>query len=249
MTLFTLVLATSWLPSARSASLQPDSLLAYLPSLPGNTIITAFYGLLTVALFFHTARSRSSWALCLPIGTFFSCLGYGLRLLQREDAQQSKRSIYIPTYLFIVLSPACFLAFNYIVFGRFVVAVTAMGGGGSGGPSAGHTTSTRPISPDEQKEELGAPVDEEKRLGSHDQSPIGDEDAETPSQGGGCCGRRKNKASKGKKKAPLTEKSPFSLLPPRLYTAVFVISDVVTFLIQVRPCMLVAATTKQRQPS
>lgn len=66
-------------------------------------------------------------------------------------------------YLFVVLSPAFYLAMNYIVYGRLLAAMTGLD--------------------------------------------------------------RNDKASK-------KARSPYSPLPPRLYTAVFVISDVVTFLIQ-----------------
>ncbi|PWN30520.1 RTA1-domain-containing protein [Jaminaea rosea] len=150
-------------PAAAATTLQPDSILQYVPSLPGNAIVTAFYGFFSLVLFIYVFRTRSWWALCEPIGAFFSFLGYLLRIVMRSN--QSSQTIYIVLYLFVVLSPACYLAFNYIIYGRLLVALTG--------------------------------------IDRHDDSV------------------KKSKV-----------KSPYSPLPPRLYTAIFVISDVVTFLIQ-----------------
>ncbi|CAO1613720.1 unnamed protein product [Jaminaea pallidilutea] len=146
---------------AAAVQLQPDSIFAFVPSLPGNAIVTAFYGLFSAMIFFHIFRHRHWWGLCEAIGAFFSFLGYLLRILLRTN--QSSSALYIPMYLFVVLSPACYLAMNYIVYGRLLAAMTGLD--------------------------------------------------------------RNDKASK-------KARSPYSPLPPRLYTAVFVISDVVTFLIQ-----------------
>lgn len=148
---------------ADNVILRPDSITAYLPSLAGNATVAAFYGLWCVVMFFWIFRTRSWWALCEPIGAFFSFLGFVLRIVLRTN--QSSQGVYIAMYLFVVLSPACFLAFNYIVYGRLLTAISGI-----------------------NRQESG-------------------------------------KASK-------TVKSPYSPLPPRLYTTIFVISDVVTFLIQ-----------------
>ncbi|CAO1618554.1 unnamed protein product [Parajaminaea phylloscopi] len=149
--------------TADSVKLAPDAISAYVPSLPGNATVAAFYGLFSAVMFWHVFRTRSWWGLCEPIGAFFSFLGFILRCVQRNN--QASQGLYIAMYLFVVLSPACFLAFNYIVYGRLLTAVTGI-----------------------------------------DRSQTG--------------------------KAARRVKSPYSPVPPRSYTAIFVVSDVVTFLIQ-----------------
>lgn len=107
-----------------AVELQPDSLLNYVPSLGGNTALGVIYTLLAVALYWHTfctGPKIDKWALALPIGTMFAALGYWLRLPMRTS--QDDQSLYTVMYLFIVLSPAAFLAFNYILFGRFTAAL------------------------------------------------------------------------------------------------------------------------------
>jgi hypothetical protein len=190
-----LVLLICLLPtaSADDVVLQPDSALAYVPSLGGNAAVTAVYGILALLLFFWTFKHRAWWALCEPIGAAISCLGYGLRILLRQNDEQGSRAVFIPMYLFVILSPAAFLAFNYILGGRLIVAVTAM------------------ARPDAQDVSLVSPQQGGKR--------------------GGCCGSRKAKGSQARPKR-LSQKSPLSILPPRLYTTIFVLSDVLTFLIQ-----------------
>ncbi|TFK99440.1 hypothetical protein BDV98DRAFT_584113 [Pterulicium gracile] len=53
-------------------------------------------------LFMQTFEVRSWWSLCLPIGAFYSLM------------------LYILTQLVIICSPAAFLAFNYILYGRLL---------------------------------------------------------------------------------------------------------------------------------
>lgn len=104
--------------------LQPDSYLDYVPNLAGNTIFGVIYSILCLILFYHTIflqNKAQKWALTLPIGTFFAALGYWLRLPMRTD--QHNESLYTVMYLFVVLSPAAFLAFNYIAFGRLTAAL------------------------------------------------------------------------------------------------------------------------------
>ncbi|PWN19879.1 hypothetical protein BCV69DRAFT_283981 [Microstroma glucosiphilum] len=181
--------------SADDVQLQPDSALAYVPSLGGNAAVTAVYGILCLLLFFWTFKNRAWWALCEPIGAAFSCLGYGLRLLLRQNSQQGSRAVFIPMYLFVILSPAAFLAFNYILGGRLIVAVTAM------------------TPANAQDVSLVRGPENAKRVG--------------------CCGSRKAKPSPSTPtRKGLSQRSPLSMIPPRLYTLIFVLSDVLTFLIQ-----------------
>lgn len=61
---------------------------------------------------------RDVWGLCLPIGALFQGLGFFLRIPLRKNS--GSLGLYIIMDFFIVLSPACYFAFNYIWFGRLV---------------------------------------------------------------------------------------------------------------------------------
>jgi hypothetical protein len=105
-------------------TLQPDSILNYVPNLAGNIVFGIIYTALALVLFYHvffTGPKHDKWALVLPIAASFEALGFWLRIPLRT--YQSNQPIYIVMYLFVVLSPAGFLAFNYILFGRFAAAL------------------------------------------------------------------------------------------------------------------------------
>lgn len=109
---------------ASAVELQRDSYLSYVPDLGGNTALAVIYTILAIALYYHlffTGAKVDKWALCLPIGTTFEALGFYLRIPMRT--QQHNMPLYTVMYLFVVLSPAAFLAFNYILFGRLVAAL------------------------------------------------------------------------------------------------------------------------------
>lgn len=142
-------------------TLQPDSITPYVPNLAGNTVFGILYTLISLILFYHvffTGSKVDKWALVLPIGSSFEALGFWLRIALRTN--QSSQPIYIVMYLFIVLSPAAFLAFNYILFGRFIAAL------------------------------------------------------------------------EGHKPSQVEKKSKYSFIPPKKVKAIFVTSDIITFLIQ-----------------
>ncbi|PWN32224.1 RTA1-domain-containing protein [Meira miltonrushii] len=121
----TVVLVALTAPTlVKAVELQPDSYLDYVPNLAGNAIFGVLYSVLCLVLFYHTLflqRKPQKWALTLPIGTFFAALGYWLRIPMRTS--QHNESLYTVMYLFVVLSPAAFLAFNYIAFGRLTAAL------------------------------------------------------------------------------------------------------------------------------
>lgn len=95
------------------------------------------YGITTFAIFFRLFASRAWWGLCLPIGaagtialSFFTMsrtdqklavmsAGFALRIVM--DVYPNSLAIYLCSALFILLAPTAFLAFNYILYGRFVV--------------------------------------------------------------------------------------------------------------------------------
>ncbi|UZJ57103.1 hypothetical protein CBS101457_006423 [Exobasidium rhododendri] len=104
--------------------LESDSILNYVPNLAGNVIFGVLYTILAFTLFYHvffTGVKADKWALVLPIGCSFEALGFWFRVILRTN--QANEPIYIVMYLFVILSPASFLAFNYILFGRFTAAL------------------------------------------------------------------------------------------------------------------------------
>jgi hypothetical protein len=105
-------------------ALQPDSISNYVPNLAGNITFGILYTILSFAFYFHvffTGKKSDKWGLVLPIGSSFEALGFWIRVALRTN--QTSQPLYIVMYLFVVLSPAAFLAFNYILFGRFAAAL------------------------------------------------------------------------------------------------------------------------------
>ncbi|KAK0538031.1 hypothetical protein OC834_000603 [Tilletia horrida] len=96
---------------------DPTSILYYAPSVPGNIAFGVLYGIACVGLYVNLIRRRDWWALCLPIGATFQCAGFFLRLPLRSNP--GSLGLYIIQDFCIVLSPACYFAFSYIIFGRF----------------------------------------------------------------------------------------------------------------------------------
>ena len=97
---------------AAEPALDPEGLLIYMPTIGAAVGIGGAYLLLAAVHFFHIFRSGAKWGLCLPIGGLFAALGWLLRLPVRTN--QRSTPLYAVQQLFIVLSPAAFLAFNYV---------------------------------------------------------------------------------------------------------------------------------------
>jgi hypothetical protein len=119
-----LALAALLVASAVQAApqLTPTSYLSYVPDLAGNAVFGTLYAAASIALWAHTIRWRSWHALVLPIATTTEALGWFLRIPLRQEQNQDNRGLYIAYYLFLVLSPAGFLAYCYIVYGRLISA-------------------------------------------------------------------------------------------------------------------------------
>ncbi|KAF9915323.1 hypothetical protein BX616_006409 [Lobosporangium transversale] len=96
-------------------------ILKYEPSIPGNIIFGVCYLLLGITFSYHIHRQKDRWALCLPIGAFASALGFFIKT--SLDPDSLKLIIYIVQNGLIVISPSAFLAFNFMLYGRFIAAV------------------------------------------------------------------------------------------------------------------------------
>ncbi|KDN46468.1 hypothetical protein K437DRAFT_268116 [Tilletiaria anomala UBC 951] len=97
----------------------------YLPNLGANCAFAVIYAVWCTAAVAYILRTRKPrWGWCMPAGLFFSSLGFVLRCAARgSDASLESIPLYAVQSLFVILSPCAFLAFNYIAFGRTIVAL------------------------------------------------------------------------------------------------------------------------------
>ncbi|KAK3828051.1 MAG: RTA1 like protein-domain-containing protein [Benniella sp.] len=113
-----LLLADSVLAQSQSGR---RSILRYEPSLPGNIIFGILFAILGILFSYHIHKHKDRWALCLPIGAIASALGYFLKLAL--DPDNFSLMLYVLQNALIVISPCAFLAFNYMLYGRFITAI------------------------------------------------------------------------------------------------------------------------------
>lgn len=106
---------------ATSQTRTPTGVLKYEPSTTGNAVVGAIYLLYSFVISFYVFRCKDRWALCLPIGCFLSAVGYFIR--PTLDPFNLSLAAYIVQNMFVVISPATFLAFNYLLYGRMILAV------------------------------------------------------------------------------------------------------------------------------
>jgi len=93
-------------------------ILHYVPNKPVAGIVGGIYILIAAALLYRVYKMKSWWGLCLPIGAVVMGVGFFVRIVNVSN--QNSLGLYIIQQLMIVLSPAAFLAFNYILFGMFI---------------------------------------------------------------------------------------------------------------------------------
>ncbi|KAK3830844.1 MAG: RTA1 like protein-domain-containing protein [Linnemannia elongata] len=98
-----------------------SGILKYEPSLVGNVALGAIYAIEGLLFIYYIARHKNKWALCLPIGALASAVGFFLRLMM--DPDNFKLTLYIAQQGLVVISPSAFLAFNYLLYGRFIIAI------------------------------------------------------------------------------------------------------------------------------
>ncbi|KAF5371211.1 hypothetical protein D9758_004114 [Tetrapyrgos nigripes] len=96
-----------------------EFLFGYTPSVLAAAIAGGVYLITGAILLFNVIRHRNWWGLCLPIGAVAMALGFGVRILLHMPEHQTK-SILIPEEVLVSCSPAAYLAFNYIVYGRLL---------------------------------------------------------------------------------------------------------------------------------
>ncbi|KAG6371792.1 RTA1 like protein-domain-containing protein [Boletus reticuloceps] len=106
-------------PSATSSPTLVQQGYSYNPSTAAAGIFAVLYAIASVVIFFRLSANRTWWGLCLPIGAAVMSAGFALRIAM--TIYPNSLPIYLCSALFILLAPAAFLAFDYILYGRFVV--------------------------------------------------------------------------------------------------------------------------------
>ncbi|KAF9112283.1 hypothetical protein BGX27_003684 [Mortierella sp. AM989] len=104
-----------------AAKPKHDGILAYEPSVVGNAAFGIIYFLLGLAYSYYIYRHNNKWALCLPIGAIASSVGFFMRITL--DPANFELMKFATQQLFVVVSPSAFLAFNYMLYGRFITAI------------------------------------------------------------------------------------------------------------------------------
>ncbi|KAH7923424.1 RTA1-domain-containing protein [Leucogyrophana mollusca] len=77
------------------------------------------YIIASVLLFIRLFANRTWWGLCLPIASTFMSIGFYMRIPMAM--YPNSLPIFMIQQLFTILPPAAYLAFNYILYGRFIV--------------------------------------------------------------------------------------------------------------------------------
>ncbi|KAF8484081.1 RTA1 like protein-domain-containing protein [Gautieria morchelliformis] len=114
------LLATLAAPVQAKQPFDIQLALHYLPSKAIGVAGFAIYFVLSSLLLWRLVRNRDWWGLCLPIGGYGEALGFLLRVFISQPKLRTSLGFYIAMDFFIVLSPALFLAFNYILYGRLI---------------------------------------------------------------------------------------------------------------------------------
>ncbi|KAF8836095.1 hypothetical protein BDN67DRAFT_958451 [Paxillus ammoniavirescens] len=115
------VLAVS--PNTLNATTDQQSVVFeafhYIPNKTAAGVAGGLYLLATLLLFGRLFANRTWWGLCLPIGS--ACMSFGLLLRIPTAMSPNSLPIFMVQQLFTILPPAAYLAFNYVLYGRFIV--------------------------------------------------------------------------------------------------------------------------------
>ncbi|KAI6044569.1 RTA1 like protein-domain-containing protein [Pisolithus marmoratus] len=90
----------------------------YDPNQIAAVIAGSLYLLTGACLSVRAFSNRAWWALCLPLGSINVAMGFFIRIMVPKNPDNLM--LFLSQQLLILLSPAAFLAFNYIVYGRLV---------------------------------------------------------------------------------------------------------------------------------
>ncbi|GJJ74826.1 hypothetical protein EMPS_07184 [Entomortierella parvispora] len=98
-----------------------DDIIDYTPNVVANSVVGAIYAILSATFFLKIYQNKNKWAICLPMGAIASSIGFFCRLgIEREN---TSLGLFIIQNILIIATPSSFLAFNYMLYGRFIAAV------------------------------------------------------------------------------------------------------------------------------
>ncbi|EPQ26996.1 uncharacterized protein PFL1_05281 [Pseudozyma flocculosa PF-1] len=107
--------------AAPDASECRYTVLPHVPGAAGNRIIGALYAIAAIVLVWRAIQSRKGWPWVLPIGAAASAAGFFIRPMM--DPCDFSVGLYVGQQLVILVSPCAFLAFNYMLYKRLMLAV------------------------------------------------------------------------------------------------------------------------------
>jgi hypothetical protein len=114
-----LLLATVALADGTSGETDVQQAFHYVPNKPVAIVAGILYLASTLAILVRVFVAKNWWALCLPIGSLAMAMGFFLRFVLVSN--QNSTGLFIAMQVLILCSPGAFLAFNYILYGRFIV--------------------------------------------------------------------------------------------------------------------------------
>ncbi|KAG1725074.1 RTA1 like protein-domain-containing protein [Suillus paluster] len=91
----------------------------YNPSKVAAGVAGGLYFIASLCLFTRLFMNKAWWGLCLPIASTFMSVGFFMRIPMA--IYPNSLPIFLVQQLFTLLPPAAYLAFNYILYGHFIV--------------------------------------------------------------------------------------------------------------------------------
>ncbi|KAG2153636.1 RTA1 like protein-domain-containing protein [Suillus bovinus] len=96
-----------------------STVFKYDPSKTAAAVAGALYSVASLCLFTRLFMNKAWWGLCLPIASTLMSVGFFMRIPMATNP--NSLPIFMVQQLLTLLPPAAYLAFNYILYGRFIV--------------------------------------------------------------------------------------------------------------------------------
>ncbi|KAG2053077.1 hypothetical protein BDR06DRAFT_972547 [Suillus hirtellus] len=90
----------------------------YYPDKAIAAVAGGSYFIASLCLFVRLFMNKAWWGLCLPVASTFMSIGFFMRIFMAINP--NSLPIFMVQQLLTLLPPAAYLAFNYILYGRFV---------------------------------------------------------------------------------------------------------------------------------
>ncbi|KAG2132702.1 RTA1 like protein-domain-containing protein [Suillus bovinus] len=95
------------------------AIFRYNPNKVVAAVAGGLYSIASLCLFMRLFMNKAWWGLCLPIASTFMSIGFFMRIPMVMNP--NSLTIFMVEQLLTLLPPAAYLAFNYILYGRFIV--------------------------------------------------------------------------------------------------------------------------------